>query len=222
MPPSYASAFSRFAVLSALTVGLLGTATGIAAADTPSGPDTPVATSPSPDPDKPTTDPTDPAAGTAEPTITYPMPTPHLRSGTSHAARIHARHALQLRAVERVVHHQLGKPYVYGGAGPRVFDCSGLTRYVYGKAIGRWLPHNAAAQFHSIRHVSRHNLEVGDLVFQGGNNPFHVGIYAGHGKWWHAPHSGARVRLQKIYRGHLVYGRVLTYRAAEHHKHHKH
>jgi cell wall-associated NlpC family hydrolase len=92
------------------------------------------------------------------------------------------------------------------------------VRFVFGRAVDRWLPHNAAAQYHSVRHIKRRNLEVGDLVFQGGRNPFHVGIYAGHGKWWHAPHSGAHVRLQKIYRGHLVYGRVLTYRTAKHHK----
>jgi cell wall-associated NlpC family hydrolase len=202
-----------------LTIGLLGATTGISSADTTTPPSDSgtTATATSPDPDKPVVDPTTPSA---EPTITYELPTPHLRSGVSRATKaIRAHHQLQLRAVERVVHNQLGKPYAYGGAGPRVFDCSGLVRFVYGKAVGRWLPHNAAAQYHSVHHLKKHSLEVGDLVFQGGNNPFHVGIYAGHGKWWHAPHSGARVRLQKIYRGHLVYGRVLTHQMAKHHKH---
>ncbi|HVY09191.1 MAG TPA: C40 family peptidase [Mycobacteriales bacterium] len=224
-----ASVFSRFAVLSALTVGLAGATTGIASADpTPpagSGSGTTAGTGAPTEPGTPPTtdpaDPADPSSGTSgEPKITYELPPAHIRSAASQTARerVRARHELQLKAVERVVHHQIGKPYVYGGAGPRAFDCSGLVRFVFGRAVDRWLPHNAAAQYHSVRHIKRRNLEVGDLVFQGGRNPFHVGIYAGHGKWWHAPHSGAHVRLQKIYRGHLVYGRVLTYRTAKHHK----
>jgi cell wall-associated NlpC family hydrolase len=119
--------------------------------------------------------------------------------------------------VVRVARAQHGKPYVYGGSGPRAFDCSGLVRYVFGHAIGRWLPHNAEAQYRSVRHIKRRNLQVGDLVFQeSGGYAFHVGIYAGHDKWWHAPHSGAHVHKQRIYRGHKFYGRVLTYRSAKH------
>ncbi len=41
---------------------------------------------------------------------------------------------------------ELGKPYVWGAAGPSSFDCSGLVSYVYAQ-VGVSLPHNAAAQY---------------------------------------------------------------------------
>ena len=40
---------------------------------------------------------------------------------------------------------QLGDPYVWGGAGPNSFDCSGLTQYAYG-AAGVYLPHSSRMQ----------------------------------------------------------------------------
>src|SRR5258708_5909516 len=45
---------------------------------------------------------------------------------------------------------ELGKPYRYGAAGPRSFDCSGLTLFAY-RAAGISLPHYAAAQYQSGR-----------------------------------------------------------------------
>jgi cell wall-associated NlpC family hydrolase len=136
---------------------------------------------------------------------------------------VRARHNLEVRAVLREASRQRGKPYRYGGSGPSSFDCSGLVRYVFGHAVGRWLPHNAAAQYHSVMHITRRELQPGDLVFQeSGGYPFHVGIYAGHGKWWHAPHTGDHVRKQAIYHGHKYYGRVLTYGFANRHGHRGH
>lgn len=93
---------------------------------------------------------------------------------------------LGARAVA-VAKAQVGKPYVYGAAGPQAFDCSGLTQYAYAK-VGRRLPHNALQQYRSIRHVSLSQLKVGDLVFMnfsGGSSAgiTHVGIYAGNGNW---------------------------------------
>jgi cell wall-associated NlpC family hydrolase len=136
--------------------------------------------------------------------------------------RVRARHAIEVRAVLREAHRQKGKPYSYGGSGPRAFDCSGLVRFVFGHAVDRWLPHNAASQYHAIQHIKRRNLQPGDLVFQeSGGVPFHVGIYAGHGKWWHAPHTGTVVKKQRIYNGRKYYGRVLTYGFADRHGRHR-
>src|SRR5947208_2037636 len=59
---------------------------------------------------------------------------------------------------------QLGKPYVYGGAGPDSFDCSGLTMYAW-RAGGVGLPHSAEMQYNSIAHISVSQLQPGDLVF---------------------------------------------------------
>jgi cell wall-associated NlpC family hydrolase len=140
-----------------------------------------------------------------------------------HVRAARARHERQVQSVLRVAEHQKGKPYSYGAAGPRAFDCSGLVMYVFSKAVGRQLPHNAAAQYHSVQHIKKRNLQVGDLVFHNrGGSISHVGIYAGHGKWWDAPHTGTVVHKHKIYKASLRYGRVLTYGATNHHKHRHH
>jgi len=108
------------------------------------------------------------------------------------------------------VQKQKGKPYRYGAAGPRAFDCSGLVQFVYRRALGERLPRSAAAQYHASKHIRRSSLRVGDLVFViNGGYISHVGIYAGHGYWWVAPHTGTVVKYQKIYTSHVVYGRVI-------------
>jgi cell wall-associated NlpC family hydrolase len=123
-----------------------------------------------------------------------------------------SKHDLAVRKVLREARRQKGKPYVYGEAGPHGFDCSGLVRFVFLHAVHRSLPHNASAQYHSLRHISRRSLQPGDLVFvDNGGYVSHVGIYDGHDFWWVAPHTGTHVQRQHIYRAHLVYARVLVY-----------
>jgi cell wall-associated NlpC family hydrolase len=94
---------------------------------------------------------------------------------------------------------ELGKPYVWGAAGPNSFDCSGLTQYVWAKA-GVYLDHYTGSQWNEGRHVSRDQLQPGDLVFFGGDL-HHVGIYIGGGKMIEAPHTGADVRISNAFRG---------------------
>jgi cell wall-associated NlpC family hydrolase len=89
----------------------------------------------------------------------------------------------------------LGIPYVYGGASPSGFDCSGLVMYVFGQ-IGVSLPHNAAAQYGYGMPVSRDQLQAGDLVFFNGLG--HVGIYIGGGQFIHAPHTGDVVKISSL------------------------
>jgi len=89
----------------------------------------------------------------------------------------------------------LGTPYVYGGASPSGFDCSGFVMYVFAQ-VGVSLPHNAAAQYGYGMPVSRDQLQAGDLVFFNGLG--HVGIYIGGGQFIHSPHTGDVVKISSI------------------------
>jgi cell wall-associated NlpC family hydrolase len=104
-----------------------------------------------------------------------------------------------------------GAPYQWGATGPNRFDCSGLTLYSF-KSAGKQLPRTAAAQYNSTRHIAAASRHVGDLVFfhagSSGSSVYHVGIYAGRDRIWHAPRTGARVRLEKIWTDAVWYGRV--------------
>jgi cell wall-associated NlpC family hydrolase len=93
----------------------------------------------------------------------------------------------------------IGIRYSYGGSTPRSgFDCSGLVAYVY-RHFGVALPHYTVAQFDRGRSVTRWALRPGDLVFFAGLS--HVGIYLGHGRFVHAPHTGTRVRVASLREG---------------------
>jgi peptidoglycan DL-endopeptidase CwlO len=89
----------------------------------------------------------------------------------------------------------LGIPYVYGGASPSGFDCSGFIMYVFAQ-VGISLPHNAAAQYGYGMPVSQDQLQPGDLVFFNGLG--HAGIYVGGGSFIHSPHTGDVVKISSM------------------------
>ena len=109
----------------------------------------------------------------------------------------------------------LGTRYVYGGASPKGFDCSGFTMYVYSQ-FGISLPHTATGQWQSgkgTRVYSISALQPGDLVFfndpsrNAGKACSHAGIYVGGGQFIHASSS----RSQGVIHSTLLSGYYNTY-----------
>jgi cell wall-associated NlpC family hydrolase len=103
----------------------------------------------------------------------------------------------------------VGAPYQFGGADLQGFDCSGLAVYVH-ERVGLEIPRTAEAQRLAARPVALAALSPGDLVFFRikGRRVNHVGIYAGAGRFIHAPRSGEVVSYADLhdtyYRKHLV------------------
>ncbi len=129
------------------------------------------------------------------------------RSGNSSTAK----------KVIEIAKQQLGKKYVWGGNGPSSFDCSGLTKYVYGN-VGITLERVSASQATQGISVEKSNLQLGDLVFFSGINSSsgsqkisHVGIYIGNGSFIHAANSSRGVVTDELsdtyYTNHYVTAR---------------
>ncbi|MDX6619091.1 MAG: peptidoglycan DL-endopeptidase CwlO [Gaiellales bacterium] len=91
---------------------------------------------------------------------------------------------------------QLGTPYVWGGAAPGGFDCSGLVSWAYAQAGHGGLPHYTGALWNSGTHISESELAPGDLVFFHGLS--HVGVYIGGGNFVHSPHTGDVVKISSL------------------------
>jgi cell wall-associated NlpC family hydrolase len=90
-----------------------------------------------------------------------------------------------------------GDPYVWGAAGPDEFDCSGLVLWAFAQE-GISLPHYTGSLWNSGMHVSKDDLEPGDLVFFFADIS-HVGIYIGNGLMVDAPSTGQVVQVQAVF-----------------------
>lgn len=99
-----------------------------------------------------------------------------------------------LSAVFSVAKQYLGVPYVYGGATPAGFDCSGLVMFVYAQ-FGVQLAHSVSAQGAAGTRISIADAVPGDLVIMNG----HDGFYAGNGMILDAPRPGKVVQMRKIW-----------------------
>lgn len=102
---------------------------------------------------------------------------------------------------------QVGKPYVWGTAGPSTFDCSGLMVYAYG-SMGYSLPHSSQAQFNRVANLGHlvydpSALSPGDLIFWGysSSSIYHVGMYIGGGQYVHASMPGVGVVVSSLSTG---------------------
>ena len=99
-----------------------------------------------------------------------------------------------LASVFNVASQYQGVPYVFGGATPAGFDCSGFIMYVYAQ-FGISLPHSSVGQGAAGTRISIEDAVPGDLVIMDG----HDGFYAGNGNILHAPYTGQNVRIQPIW-----------------------
>jgi cell wall-associated NlpC family hydrolase len=152
------------------------------------------------------------APGTAHAAITSGATTQSATTTQSTTLTPRQRYAAKAERVLRVVSNQQGDPYQYGATGPNAFDCSGLMYFAFQRAFDRTIPRTANDQKRASKRIwHRKNLRPGDLVFEvsGGGYAYHVGIYAGHGYFWHAPHTGSHVKRQKMYPSHWRFGRLI-------------
>lgn len=142
----------------------------------------PTTTTPRPTTPAPTTP--APTSTTTKPPVTTPPPAPP-SSGANAAALAWAR-------------TQIGKPYVYGAAGPNSYDCSGLTMMAY-KNAGITISRTSKSQYYAGDLVPVGQMKPGDLFFYSNNGSpsgiYHVAIYAGNGMRLHAPSPGKTVEL---------------------------
>lgn len=104
---------------------------------------------------------------------------------------------------------QVGAPYRFGGGDPAGFDCSGLVRYAHAlQGVG--VPRTTDEQYRSAAPVQLAALQAGDLLFFrfDGTQVSHVAIYAGNGRFVHAPQTGRPVETRALnepaYRSRLV------------------
>ena len=106
------------------------------------------------------------------------------------------------RRVIAMAMQYMGVPYVYGGASPSGFDCSGFVQYVY-RLAGIDLPRTADIQFEVGTPVSKEDLQPGDLVFFAGDyvNISHVGIYLQDGQFIHASSGYGMIAIDSLERG---------------------
>lgn len=130
-----------------------------------------------------------PAAATAEPA----------RDGTSRGGV-----AAPASAASRVVDMGLslkGHPYVWGGIGPKAFDCSGFVYYVFNK-VGLNLPRSMAEQIRAGTRIAAADLRPGDLVYfqnTSSRGISHISIYIGNGKIVHAANERTGVLVSDLW-----------------------
>ncbi len=130
--------------------------------------------------------------GAGSPAVQAPVPAPSVPAPASTAG-----------IATSAAQGQLGVPYRFAASSPGVaFDCSGLTKYAWGKA-GVYLPHQSAAQFASTPHVPKDQAQPGDLIFY--YSPIgHVALYLGGGMMIHAPATGDVVKIVAVNWGKVV------------------
>lgn len=99
-----------------------------------------------------------------------------------------------LGQVFNVAKQYIGTPYVFGGATPAGFDCSGYVMFVYAQ-FGISLPHSVSGEAARGKTISIADAVPGDLIVM----PGHIGFYAGNGNIMDAPDSGREISIRPIW-----------------------
>lgn len=126
----------------------------------------------------------------------------YIELSSASAGQASSNSSLGQQVVDKALSY-LGVKYVYGGASPSGFDCSGLSYYVY-KQFGVTLNRSSSAQTSNGYKVSKSELMPGDLVFfssPGSSSVGHVGIYIGNGQMVHSVKPGHSVEIDTINSG---------------------
>jgi len=119
--------------------------------------------------------------------------------------------------IEKYAKNMLGKKYVWGGIGPKTYDCSGFTQKVYRKVAGIKLPRVSYLQAKVGKKVAFKELKQGDMVFfdtekKRTGRVNHVGIYLKQGNFIHASSGGKKImitnfRKKRFYKNRFLWGR---------------
>nr|WP_256428769.1 C40 family peptidase [Frigoribacterium sp. VKM Ac-2836] len=112
--------------------------------------------------------------------------------------------AFSLSAVYNTALQYVGTPYVFGGATPAGFDCSGFVMYVYSQ-YGISLPHSVTRQGAMGTPISAAEAQPGDVVIF--NDGSHDGFYAGNGMILDAPKPGGSVSVRPLWTSAVHYVR---------------
>jgi murein DD-endopeptidase len=135
---------------------------------------------------------------------------PHPRTTLEQPVELGAGQSSPGQKVVSIAQGLIGTPYRFGGESPKKgFDCSGLVYYSFDQ-LGVRVPRTAADQRSAAERIKRDDLVPGDLVFfrNGRGRIDHVGIYAGEGRFIHAPNAGKVVSYAYLddpyYRKHFV------------------
>lgn len=145
-----------------------------------------------------------PPAATPEPPVARPEPAPLPPPSGSLPNAAALQLADDTHAQDAVIYALglIGNRYRFGGRNPDSgLDCSGMVSWIFEQVAGLKLPHNAARIASLSRPVERSALQPGDLVFfnTNGRHHSHMGIYAGEGRFIHAPSTrGKYVRTDAL------------------------
>ncbi|MGW5493933.1 C40 family peptidase [Streptomyces olivaceoviridis] len=171
-------------------IATVSTATASTAAPFPAAPATTAATGAVPSSTVPFATPIPATPAPATPAPAAAAPPAAAPSGT---------YATKARKAIAFARAQVGKPCVWGAAGPGSYDCAGLTQAAW-KSAGVTLPRTAREQADAGTPVAPADARPGDLVFfhDFHDDAGHVGLCTGDGMMIHAPRPGAYVREEPV------------------------